>query len=223
MRLLEAMRNESTDPGQRRGIERVQATLQEEARARRDQESAALRAQITAAVYLARQIGFSIGNSQVFAALNEVEQGRIATVEQIQQTLARLGQTASTPEMRTRLTATGQDVAALTQTSRMISTRISDTFLPNARTRINELGQDYLSLILATGRSADRARLASEAAVVVQQFEGRNIANFAEMARLVARHLDAVAAGQTPTREAVLRDLGGPSPPAAPAPTPPRR
>ena len=220
MRLLEVMRNDSTDPGQRRGIERVQATLQEEARARRDQESAALRGQITAAVYLARQIGFSMRTADVYAAINEVEQGRVASGEPIQQNLARLGAAASTPEMRNRLTAMSQEVAALNQISRQLGGRLNDSILPAARTRINDLGQDYLSLVLVIGRGADRARLASEAAVVVQQFQGRNIGDFAEMARLVARHVDAVAGGQALTRDAVLRDLGAPAP-AAPAP--PRR
>jgi hypothetical protein len=228
LRLLDVLRNDSSDPALRSGIERVQATLQSEARARRDQESAALRAQITAAVYLGRQIGFSIRNSDIFAALGRVEQDRVAGGEPIQQNLTRLGAAASTPEMRTRLDTMSREVGAMTQISRTLSARITDDFLPAARTRINELGQDYLSLVLGIGRSSDRARLASEAAVVVQQFQSRGIGDFTDVARLVARHVDAVAEGRTLTRDEVLRDIGAPAAPARPAPpaapaSPPRR
>ena len=218
LRLLDLLQAEATDPTQRAGIERVRATLQTEARARRDQESAALRGQVTAAVYLARQIRFSIGSSEIFAVLERVEQDRVASGEPIQQSLVRLGQAASTQEMRARLTEAGQQIGVMNQISRQLSARISGTVLPEARTRINELAQDYLSLMAATARGADRARLAAEAGVVVQQFEARGIGEFGPVAHVVARHLDAVAAGRSLTRDEVLRDLGAP-PPA----TPPRR
>lgn len=217
LRLLDLLQAEATDAAQRAGIERVRATLQAEARARRDQESAALRGQVTAAVYLARQIRFSIGSSEIFAVLERVEQDRVASGEPIQQSLVRLGQAASTQEMRARLTEAGQQIGVMNQISRQISTRISGTVLPEARTRINELAQDYLSLMAATARGADRARLAAEAGVVVQQFEARGIGEFGPVAQVVARHLDAVAAGRSLTREEVLRDLGAPPPAAAPA------
>lgn len=218
LRLLDLLQAEATDPAQRTGIERVRATLQSEARARRDQESAALRGQVMAAVYLARQIRFSIGSSEIFAVLERVEQDRVASGEPIQQSLVRLGQAASTQEMRARLTEAGQQIGVMNQISRQLSARISGTVLPEARTRINELAQDYLSLMAATARGADRARLAAEAGVVVQQFEARAIGEFGPVAQVVARHLDAVAAGRSLTRDEVLRDLGAP-PPA----TPPRR
>jgi formylglycine-generating enzyme required for sulfatase activity len=220
LRLLDLLQAEATDPAQRAGIERVRATLQTEARARRDQESAALRGQVTAAVYLARQIRFSIGSSEIFAVLERVEQDRVASGEPIQQSLLRLGQAASTQEMRARLTEAGQQIGVMNQISRQLSARISGTVLPEARTRINELAQDYLSLMAATARGADRARLAAEAGVVVQQFAARGIGEFGAVAQVVARHLDAVAAGRSLTREEVLRDLGAP---AAPPATPPRR
>jgi formylglycine-generating enzyme required for sulfatase activity len=220
LRLLDLLQAEATDPAQRAGIERVRATLQTEARARRDQESAALRGQVTAAVYLARQIRFSIGSSEIFAVLERVEQDRVASGEPIQQSLVRLGQAASTQEMRARLTEAGQQIGVMNQISRQLSARISGTVLPEARTRINELAQDYLSLMAATARGADRARLAAEAGVVVQQFEARGIGEFGAVSQVVARHLDAVAAGRNLTREEALRDLGAP---AAPPATPPRR
>ena len=222
LRLLDLLQAEATDPTQRAGIERVRATLQTEARARRDQESAALRGQVTAAVYLARQIRFSIGSSEIFAVLERVEQDRVASGEPIQQSLVRLGQAASTQEMRARLTEAGQQIGVMNQISRQLSARISGTVLPEARTRINELAQDYLSLMAATARGADRARLAAEAGVVVQQFEARAIGEFGPVAQVVARHLDAVAVGRSLTRDEVLRDLGAPAPAAPPA-TPPRR
>ena len=220
LRLLDLLQAEATDPAQRAGIERVRATLQTEARARRDQESAALRGQVTAAVYLARQIRFSIGSSEIFAVLERVEQDRVASGEPIQQSLLRLGQAASTQEMRARLTEAGQQIGVMNQISRQLSARISGTVLPEARTRINELAQDYLSLMTATARGADRTRLAAEAGVVVQQFAARGIGEFGAVAQVVARHLDTVAAGRSLTREEVLRDLGAP---AAPPATPPRR
>jgi hypothetical protein len=206
----------------------VRATLQSEARARRDQESAALRGQVTAAVYLARQIGVAIRNAEVFAALGRVEQDRVASGQPIADGLTRLSVAAGTAEMRARLGTLGQDVAAMTQVSRQLGARLNDEVVPTARRRIAELAQDYLSLLTTTARGADRARLGAEAGVVVQQFEARSIGEFGPVAQLVARHLDAVAAGRTLTQEEVLRDLGAPvlapvRAPPAPAAAPPRR
>lgn len=216
LRLLDLLRAEATDPAQRGGIERLRATLQAEARARRDQESAALRAQVTAAVYLARQTGVAIRNAEVLAALARVEQDRVAGGAPIAENLARLGAAAATPEMRTRLGALGQEVAAMTQVSRQLGARLNEEVVPGARIRITELAQDYLSLIAATARGTDRARLAAEARVVAQNFEARGIGEFGLVAQLVARHLDAVAGGEAPTQAEVLRDLGAP-PATAPA------
>jgi formylglycine-generating enzyme required for sulfatase activity len=228
LRLLDLLQAEATDPAQRSGIERVRATLQSEARARRDQESAALRGQVTAAVYLARQIGVAIRNAEVFAALGRVEQDRVASGQPIADGLTRLSVAAGTAEMRARLGTLGQDVAAMTQVSRQLGARLNDEVVPTARRRIAELAQDYLSLLTTTARSADRARLGAEAGVVVQQFEARSIGEFGPVAQLVARHLGAVAAGRTLTQEEVLRDLGAPvlapvRAPPAPAAAPPRR
>lgn len=223
LRLLDLLQTEATDPAQRAGIERVRATLQAEARARRDQESAALRGQVTAAVYLARQIGVAIRNADVFAALGRVEQDRVAGGQPIAESLTRLGATAGTAEMRARLGTLGQEMAAMTQVSRQLGARLNDEVVPSARRRIAELAQDYLSLLTATARGADRTRLGAEAGVVVQQFEARGIGEFGQVAQLVARHLDAVAAGRTLTQEDLLRDLGAPPPAPTPAAQQPRR
>jgi formylglycine-generating enzyme required for sulfatase activity len=223
LRLLDLLQAEATDSTQRAGIERVRATLQAEARARRDQESAALRGHATAAVHLARQIRFSIETSEIFVVLGDVEQARFTNGEQIQQSIARLGQAASTPEMRARLTEASRSLSPLVETSRNLATTLNNIRLPAARQRIAELADDYLSQLTVTARGADPTRLAAEARVVAQQFEARNIGEYGPIARLVARHLDAVAAGRSLTRDEVLRDLGAPQPPPATAPAPPRR
>lgn len=64
-KLLEVLKKEATDPTVRQGLERVQATLRAEARARADQESLTLRSQIEAAAALARQVLIADGNREV--------------------------------------------------------------------------------------------------------------------------------------------------------------
>lgn len=78
--LLAALKREAPDEAVRRGIGRVEAALAEEARARAEQEAAALKAQIEAAATLARQVALARGNVAVFGALKGLLDGMAAMV-----------------------------------------------------------------------------------------------------------------------------------------------
>lgn len=73
--LLAALKREAPDEAVRRGIARVETALAEEARARVEQQAAALKAQIEAAATLARQVALARGNVAVFAALRGLLDG----------------------------------------------------------------------------------------------------------------------------------------------------
>ncbi|MFM8991312.1 MAG: formylglycine-generating enzyme family protein [Alphaproteobacteria bacterium] len=71
-RLLQVLHDEATDPTVRQGLARVQATLRAESRARADQEAETIRAQITFAAAMARQVLLAEGNSEVLRISGDV-------------------------------------------------------------------------------------------------------------------------------------------------------
>lgn len=78
--LLAALKREAVDESMRQGIGRVETALAEEARARAEQEAAALKAQIEAAATLARQVALARGNVGVFTALRGLLEGMAPVV-----------------------------------------------------------------------------------------------------------------------------------------------
>lgn len=78
--LLAALKREAADEAIRQGIGRVETALAEEARARAEQEAAALKAQIEAAATLARQVALARGNVAVFTALRGLLEGMAPVV-----------------------------------------------------------------------------------------------------------------------------------------------
>jgi hypothetical protein len=92
---------------------------------------------------------------------------------------------------------------------------------------IEQLAGAYLRTVLAVGRSTPGPRIAEEAPVVVQEFQAANAPSLPELARLAARHMQAVAGGRPPTQEQVVADLlatnAPPAPPQRPGATPPAR
>lgn len=71
-RLLQVLHDEATDQAVRQGLARVQATLRAETRARADQEAETIRAQITFAAAMARQVLLAEGNSEVLRISGDV-------------------------------------------------------------------------------------------------------------------------------------------------------
>ncbi|MEY4682028.1 MAG: hypothetical protein RLZZ276_3677 [Pseudomonadota bacterium] len=71
-RLLKVLHDEATDPAVRQGLARVEATLRAEGRARADQEAETIRAQITFAAAMARQVLLAEGNSEVLRISGDV-------------------------------------------------------------------------------------------------------------------------------------------------------
>ena len=187
-RLLQVLHDEATDPALRQGVARVQATLRAESRARADQEHETIRAQLTFAASMARQVFVAEGNSEVL---------RIAG-------------------------------STLSSNDDPIARRVSDLLLARHReimsSGIDVLLDSYLALVLRLGRGVDRARLADNARVVVEEQRAKNFLNMAALAQLAVRHAGAAAEGRPVTRERALADIveaGRGATPPAPATPPP--
>lgn len=232
--LIELLRRETGDEGVRTGLTRLEARLQSEGRARRDQEAVSLRSLIEGQAYLARALAVGPGQVQVITVVGTVERERLATGTEVQADLTRLQQTLGAATVRTRLGPLADDMRRLVdglaetakrqnEVSRTLSTRIGDAFVPQSEQRLRELAGQYVSRLVTIGRGADAARLAQEGAVVVQDFETRRIGLMAELARAVLRHLDTVARGGAVDANTALRDLAAVRDPAAPPSPAPRR
>lgn len=218
-RLLDLLRNGTPDPALRQGIDRVGAALRSETRARKEQESQAIRSQITAAAHMGRQILLADGFQQAFLLVAGVQgdavqlqrvladdQGRIATVlpEAVRDAIRR-------QEERTR-----QISDVMGQVEAALRSKAADQ-----PARVQELADGYLKLVLGVGRNADRLRISDEGSVVQAELGLQSIRYLPELARLAIRHMVAVTSGNPPTREQVVQDVLAVAPQAAtPAPPP---
>jgi formylglycine-generating enzyme required for sulfatase activity len=227
--LIELLRRETGDEGVRTGLARLEARLQSEGRARRDQEAVSLRSLIEGQTYLARALAVGPGTVQVITVVGAVERDRLATGTEVQAELLRLQQALGAATVRTRLGPLADDMRRLVdglaetakrqnEVSRTLSTRIADGFVPQSEQRLSELTGQYLSRLVTIGRGADAARLAREGAVVVQDLATRRIGLMPELAGVVLRHLETVARGGTVDAETAMRDLAAVRDAASPAP-----
>ncbi|HYZ33552.1 MAG TPA: SUMF1/EgtB/PvdO family nonheme iron enzyme, partial [Crenalkalicoccus sp.] len=217
-RLLDLLKAEATDPAQRQGIERVGAALRSETRARREQESQAIRSQIAAAAQIGRQIVLADAYRGVLTAMAQVQADQLRWQQEMaesQGTLSRAAREEVQAALRRQEERTRQN-AGVTQRMEEVMRREAAA----QEAGIEQLSAAYLRTVLAVGRSADSARIAEEASVVFQEFQAANAANLAELARLAVRHMQAVATDRPPMREQVVADLLAPRgapPPSAPA------
>lgn len=229
--LIDLLRRETGDEAVRTGLTRLEARLQSEGRARRDQEAVSLRSLIEGQAYLARALAVGPGQVQLITLVGGFERDRLATGEEIQADLTRLQQAVASATVRTRLGPLADDLRRVldglaetskrqNEVSRMLSTRISGAFVPQVEQRLGELAGQYVSRLVTIGRGADPQRLAREGAVVVQGFETRRIGLMAEIAKTALRHLDTVARGGTVDAQTALRDLAAVRDPQAPAASP---
>jgi formylglycine-generating enzyme required for sulfatase activity len=227
-RIIDLLRRETADQSLRNGLGRLEARLQADARARRDQEAVSLRSRIESAAYLARQL--SVGRTQIslWTLMGNTERERLAVLEANEQLLREIVRNlpagARNRQGGDDLSRLLDDLAARTRSqaaiSRQIGSSVSDRFLPLSEARMREMLAQYLSLLVGIGRGADAQRIAQEGLVLVQDFETRQVGFMIEVTRLVLRHLDAVARGGTIDGPAALRDFAALGQPAA-APAPP--
>ncbi len=224
-KLLEKLRQDASDPTVKDGIARIEGALNAESRAKKDQESLTIRAQIEAAGFIGRQI--VVGNNLRNALTAMANQQDL--FQTTQTALANdLGTLAggSRDDMKTALSRladrTRGNIGAISTTRDSLSTVAGA--LPE---RTREFAAVYTSIVLSIGRNADRARVADEGKVVQQQVQARTprIALLSEMIEVVVRHADQAASGRPPTVEQVQQDLLARATAAtAPAPAqPPRR
>ena len=103
--------------------------------------------------------------------------------------------------------------------SRQLSSSVADRFLPQSEARLREILAQYVSLLVGIARGTDPQRIAQEGAVVVQDFESRQIGFMIEVTRLVLRHLDTVARSGTIDPQEAMRDFAEMGRPAGPTPT----
>ncbi len=214
VRLLQALRDASTDPAQSRGIEGVQARLREAIRARAEEEDQRLRSQLEAAAFVARQVFLASGNQAIF---------RIAANAQrdVARVLAQGADTAR-PESRQALEVAGA-----------VESRLRQRADQDGPAAVRQGLASYLRLLNRVPRDTDRARLAEGERVLVEELRAQGREGLPELARLAARHVAAVLAGTPPSPSQAERDIvtsqaapdGGASPgPTSPAPPPrPRR
>lgn len=223
-RLLEVLRNDTGDPALRQGIDKVGAALRTETRARREQESQAIRAQIESAAYLGRQVMVAESLGEIFTVFARVQ---ASTVEAQTELTEAQGQLAAV--LRDQLQAALRRQEEKTRQISATMGRVEEALRTQAERQpqlVEELGNTYLRAVLAIGRAVDRARIVEEGNVVLQEFQGRNLPLLPEIGRVAIRHMAAVSGGDPPSREAAVQDLIAvrrqqASPPAAAPPSQP--
>jgi hypothetical protein len=229
-RLLQVLREDATDPTLRQGIERVQATLRAEARARADQERLTMRSQIEAAASLARQVSLADGNRTINRIAGEALLQSLlpqlrdawASADQREELLERLLQQRREAGARAERQQMRQAAEAMAEATRRIGAALTgradevDRALP-------QLITSYLRVINRVGQSTDRLRIADEARVVEEELRGQGVPQLPELARLAARHMVLAAGGNAPSPERAVRDIVEAAATAQAAPPQPRR
>lgn len=217
--LLDVLRNETLDPVLRQGIDKVGAALRSETRARREQESQAIRSQISAATQIARQIILANAYRDVLTVVARVQGEQVRWQRELADAQGRLA-AALRPEPQAAL----RRQEAQTRQNSATTSRIEEFMQREAAAqpdRMQQLAASYLRTILIVGRSAERLRIADEGNVVVQELQAESLQSLPDIARVAIRHMIAVSGGNPPTREQVMQDLLAVQ--AAPAAPPPRR
>jgi hypothetical protein len=233
-RVLDLLRRETADEAVRAGLTRLEATLQTETRARREQEAQSLRRGIEGLVYLGRQLAAGQTTIELMRRVGEVERSRLEAGEATQRELTSVRQVFTAPEVRNRLGGLADDLRGRldrlatnahgqNEISRLLGRRFNESFVPANEQRLNELAGQYVSQLLGVARGGDAARLASEARVVVQQFDTQAIGLLPQVARIVARHVEGVARSGVIETRVALRELAeateaAPAQPPAAAP-----
>lgn len=204
-RLLGVLRGELPEGPMRAGLARIESTLLAERRARLDQESVAIRAQMEAAAQIARQIMAAEARRQ----LNALQAERLEVVARNQRVIAAEQQrlaAAATGALRASLSRQAEDIETVREQAESASRalRAAEAAAPQ---QMRDLAEGYLRTIRALGALPAR-RLAEEAALLAREQEQRQLPPWlGEAQRRAVAHVQAAAAGRAPDRESVLREL----------------
>lgn len=221
-KLLEKLRQDATDPVLKDGVSRIEAVLNAETRAKKDQESLTIRAQIEAAGFIGRQIVVGNNLRNALAAMANQQDLFHTTQTALATDLGTLAG-GSRDDMKTALSRladrTRGNLGAIKSTQESLS--VVATTLPD---RIRELASVYSSVVLNVGRGAGRARVADEGSVVLQQVRARTprITLLPEIIEVVISHAEQAAADRAPSVEKAQADLMAKAA-AASAPAQPQR
>ena len=206
-KLLEKLRQDASEPALKEGITRIEGALNAETRAKKDQESQTIRAQIEAAGFIGRQIvvGNNLRNALgIMAGQQEAFLTKQAGLATDLGTLAGGSRDAVKDKLNLLSGQTRESVSTIRTTQETLS--IVATTLPE---RLRELASVYTSVILSVGRGADRARIADEGRVVLQQVRARTpqLAMLPELIEVAISHAEQTSAGRAPTAEKAQSDL----------------
>jgi hypothetical protein len=219
-KLLERLREDAKEPAVKDGITKIEGALNAETRAKKDQESLTLRAQIEAAGFIGRQIVVGNNLRNALAAMANQQDLFQATQTALVTDLATLAG-GSRDDMKSalgRLSERARGTVGPIKSTQDTLTSVAGS-LPE---RVRELATVYTGVILSVGRSADRARVADEGKVVLQQVQARTprITLLSEMIEVAIRHAEQVSAGRAPSVEQVQQDLLARATAAQPPPSP---
>jgi hypothetical protein len=204
--LLQALRRDLPEGPLRVGLGRIEATLQSDRRARTDQESQTIRAQMEAAAQIARQVMTAearrvINGAQV-ERLTQVarNQGAIATEQ------ARLAGAAQ-GALQSRLSGQARDMRLIGSDLERAAEALNIA-AGLAPVQMRDLADGYIRVIRALGAAFPAQRLADEAALL-----GREAAQrpqplwLPEAQRIALGHIQAAATNRPPERDRVLEEL----------------
>jgi len=205
-RLIQALSGDLPEGPMRTGLTRIEARLQSDRRARTDQESQAIRAQMEAAGHIARQIMAAearraINSAQVERLTNVARnQGVIATEQ------ARLA-SAAQGGLQSRLTAQERDMRTLRADLESAATALTAA-AGQAPAQMRDLADGYIRTVRALGSAFAASRLAEEAVVLARENAQRPQPLWLPEAQAIAlRQINAAATGRATERDRVVEEL----------------
>jgi len=221
-RLIQLLRDDLPEGVLRNGLARIEATLQSERRARTDQESQAIRAQMEAAGHMARQIMAAEGRR----AINGAQVERLSNVAQNQSVVAtELGRLAAATQgaLQSRLAGQERDMRRLGQNLTSAADALNIA-VGQAPVQMRDLADGYIRTIRALGVAFPPARLAEEAALLARETGQRPQPLWLPEAQAIAlAHVNAAASGRPPEREKIIQELQAEANRLMDAPSPQRR
>jgi len=205
-RLIQLLSAGMPEGALRNGLARIEATLQSERRARTDQESQAIRAQMEAAGHMARQIMAAEGRR----AINGAQVERLTTVAQNQGVVAtELGRLAAATQgaLQSRLASQERDMRRLGENLTSAADALTIA-VGQAPAQMRDLADGYIRTIRALGVAFPAARLAEEAALLTREAGQRPQPLWLPEAQAIAlTHVNAAASGRPPERDRVVQEL----------------
>lgn len=196
-RLLQALREDATDPAQKRGLENVQRVLRHEIQKRSEEEETRLRSQLEAAAYVVRQVYLASGNQRIFRVTADAQRD-------IVQLLSGGGAQGQNRQVT--------DVAGTIE--RLLRHR-ADQEVPEA---MKVATASYLRVINQIPRSTEPKRVAEQAAILADELRGQGREEMLVLVKMVTVHVTAALAGRAPTVEQVRGDVEAAYAPPAAAP-----